>query len=135
MKDILEKLVGRRVTGLSVGDDESILAFDTDAGPIAFYAEGDCCSQSWFADITGVSCLLGREVRAVEVRDMDGYNADDGRSRQESDSACGFTLSTDAGRCDVVFRCSSNGYYGGWMERYTKALPANMRAITDDWQA
>ncbi len=135
MQDVLKDLVGRRVDGLSVGDAETVLAFATDGGPIAFHAEGDCCSTSWFADITGVSCLLGNVVRSVEEHELTGYHVDDGRTRHESDAANGFTVATDKGRCDVVFRCSSNGYYGGWMERYEGALPADMREIRDDWQA
>ena len=135
MSDVLKVLVGRRVDGLSVGDGETVLAFATDAGPIAFGAQGDCCSQSWFADITGVSCLLGSVVRSVETRDLTGYNVDDGRTRQESDAAYGFTVATDKGRCDVVFRCSSNGYYGGWIESYDGVMPSDMREIRDDWQA
>ena len=131
----INTLVGRKVTGLRVSTDESILAFDTDAGTIAFETEGDCCSTSWFADIIGVSCLLGSVVTSTEERDMDGYNTDDGRTRQESDCAYGFTITTYKGRRDVVFRCSSNGYYGGWMSPRGGALPADMRDITDDWQA
>lgn len=36
---------------------------------------------------------------------------------------------------DIVFRNSSNGYYGGSIELLKRELPEGMIAITDDWQA
>lgn len=131
----MKELVGRRIVGLSIGDAESVLAFFTDTDTIAYETLGDCCSTSWFADIVGVDALIGATVANVEELPLEDYNTEDGRSRQESDAAYGYKIRTERGYCDIVFRNSSNGYYGGWMELRTKPLPADMKPITDDWQA
>ena len=48
----MNELIGKKITGMWVSNDQSILAFDTDQGVIAYDAWGDCCSETWFADIT-----------------------------------------------------------------------------------
>lgn len=139
----MKELVGKTISGLSVNDDQSALRFDTKDGPITFNAVGDCCSQSWFADINGVDALIGGTVASVEEVGMDGYNVDDGRGRQEVDSAYGYKIATDKGNADVVFRNSSNGYYGGWLtlgkDQYGHELESSadekMTPITTDWSA
>ena len=131
----MKELIGKKITGLRINEDQSVLAFDTDQGVIAYDALGDCCSETWFADITGVSALLGGTVQtAVEVS-MDGYNVEDGRTRQEWDEAYGVKLTTEKGYADFVFRNSSNGYYGGSIELLKRELPEIMTAIEDDWHA
>ena len=102
---------------------------------IAYDAWGDCCSETWFADITGVGALIGGTVQTADEVSMDGYNVEDGRTRQECDEAYGYKLTTDKGYADIVFRNSSNGYYGGSIELLKRELPEGMIAITDDWQA
>jgi hypothetical protein len=131
----MKKLIGKKINGISINDDQSILSFDTDQGQVNYEAYGECCSESWFADITGVSALLGGTVATVEEVSMDGYNVEDGRGRQYEDAAYGYKLTTDRGYADIVFRNSSNGYYGGNLEDYKNALPDGMTAIADDWHA
>lgn len=131
----MKELIGKKVTGLLINDDQSVLAFYTDQGVIAYDAWGDCCSESWFADITGVSALLYGTVQTVDEVSMEGYNVEDGRSRQGYDEAYGYKLITDKGCVDIVFRNSSNGYYGGSIELMQRDLPEGMTEITDDWHA
>lgn len=129
----MTELVGKKVVGLSVSDGEDMLVFDTDAGPIAYDAVGDCCSTSWFADIVGTASILGGTVSGVEALDMP--DVEDGRTRQEYDRVYGYRVRTERGTCDVIFRNSSNGYYGGWISHHIGPPPAAMRPITGDWQA
>ena len=131
----MKELIGKKITGLRINEDQSVLAFDTDQGVIAYDAWGDCCSETWFADITGVGALIGGTVKTVACVNMNGYNVDDGRCRQDVDEAYGYKLTTDKGYADIVFRNSSNGYYGGSIELLKRELPEGMIAITDDWQA
>lgn len=132
----MEELVGKKILSLSVdGERQHILSFETSEGPISYYADGDCCSESWFADITGVSAMVGGTVSRVDEISMDGYNVKDGRGRQEDDMAYGYKIVTDKGYGDIVFRNSSNGYYGGSIGPHKGELPASMVPITDDWQA
>lgn len=131
----MKELIGKRIIGLSINEDQTILAFETDQGEIAYITDAECCSETWFADIVGVRALLGNTVVTAEDINMDGYNVDDGRGRQEFDRAYGIKLTTDKGYTDIVFRNSSNGYYGGSYYLLDNPAPENMTAITDDWQA
>ena len=131
----MKELIGKKITGLRINEDQSVLVFDTDQGAVGYKALGDCCSESWFADITGVSALLGGTVQTADEVSMEGYNVEDGRGRQESDEAYGYKLTTDKGYADVVFRNSSNGYYGGSIDTLRGEPPEGMTAIEDDWHA
>jgi hypothetical protein len=133
---IMKELIGKIITGLSVSVGEDVLAFEHQDGTRTIYdAYGDCCSETWFADITGVNALIGGIVISVDDVDMKGYNTDDGRGRQEEDEVYGYKIVTDKGYADIVFRNSSNGYYGGNVEFTARELPDGMIAITDDWSA
>jgi hypothetical protein len=130
----MNELIRKTITGLRINDDQSLLAFVHPDGTITSYAtEGDCCSETWFADITGVHYLLGCTVKEVEFVDLP--NIEDGRTRQDSDEFYGVNLTTDKGHTNIVYRNSSNGYYGGSIKLNTKALPEGMTSIIDDWQA
>jgi hypothetical protein len=96
--------------------------------------EGDYCSESWFADLVGVHNVIGREVISVETIPLPEWvNVEDGRTRQEYDEAYGLRISTDGGTCDVIYRNSSNGYYGGWCGEYvSRGLPTGCKEITED---
>ena len=131
----MKELIGKKIKSISISDDQSVLSFDTDQGRVAYEAWGDCCSESWFADINGVNALIDCTVLEVNEVSMDGYNVDDGRCRQESDEAYGYKIKTDKGYADIVYRNSSNGYYGGDMSIYNGELPENMKSIEDDWMA
>ena len=132
----MNELIGQTIKSIEVNDDESILAFRlSDGEVIAYITEGDCCSETWFADIVGVSALIGGTVKSVDTVDLDTYNVNDGRTRQEKDEAYGVKLTTDRGYASIVYRNSSNGYYGGDVSLYTNALPNGMVSITSDWEA
>lgn len=138
MTKLLDGLIGKRVTALFVSQGEEDLKFVTDDGDVKISTEGDCCSETWFADITGVDRLLNCTVQQVQDLEPDGYNVEDGRGRQEYDQAYGVRISTDRGDCDIVFRNSSNGYYGGCLAEfwnYPGREERKWREITDDWQA
>jgi hypothetical protein len=130
----MNELIGKTVTRLRVNEDQSVLAFDHPDGSSTAYATwGDCCSETWFADITGVSALLG--ARVLEVEAVDLPEVEDNRSRQNYDRFYGVKLRTSKGFVDIVYRNSSNGYYGGGAGLYDDAIPETMTTITDDWQA
>ena len=134
----MEELIGRVVRALYVSAGDGTMYFVTDGGVIAYETEADCCSESWFADVLGVEALLGHRVLAVAIDELpDGYDDSNARTRQEHDECHGYTITTAAGRTSIVFRNSSNGYYGGWLGAVQRpyAVPANARRITDDWSA
>lgn len=131
----MKELCGTTISRVRVSGDQRILSFETDRGAITYCAEGDCCSQSWFADIIGVDALIGGLVRDVEEIAMDFYNVKDGRCREEHDEAYGYRITTSKGRVKLAFRNSSNGYYGGWLKLHEGPLEEPMTEITDDWSA
>ena len=136
MRHSMDALVGKTVTALRVLNDESCLVVETTSGPLVFCVAGDCCSESWFADITGALNLIGGTVQTVEQAALPDYNCDDGRGRQEVDEVYGYRIATTKGHCVIAFRNSSNGYYGGWLSEVTEAPDGVWREITsDDWHA
>lgn len=132
----MEELIGKVVVGLRVGEGEEYLVFDHPDGTHTTYETyGDCCSETWFADIVGVDNLLCATVMEVEYMDIDGDECDE-RCRQEYDEHYGVKLKTNKGYVDIVYRNSSNGYYGGSIDLYTGTLPnIQFTQITDDWSA
>lgn len=129
-------LVGHTPTQLWVGPDEHVLRIQCGDVAVVANTDGDCCSESWWADIVGVKQMLGAEVTAAVVIDMPDV-LDDERSRQEVDKAYGVRVTTTRGVCDLIYRNSSNGYYGGWSEWEVAddATPPGFRQITEDWSA
>lgn len=138
MKGIGE-LLGVNVKRVEVDTDgQHYLRFVPQWGePITFVAEGDCCSESWFADVLGVGALFGEEITGVQILEMPDVDQADPRNRQESTDAYGFRLTTVKGQTTIAFRNSSNGYYGGWIER-AKSTPAKLTwepIVSDNWSA
>jgi hypothetical protein len=130
----LENLIGKTVTGIFVSPCRTYLFFDTSDGAVGYEVDGDCCSKSWFADLLGVDALLGGMVARFEpiALPQDGQE----RTRQEVDAVYGYTIVTDNGYATLAFRCSSNGYYGGWMHpAQPEARNRCSEQITDDWSA
>jgi hypothetical protein len=131
-------IIGKRVLELWVNEGEAQLYLVTDDGVFETVTYADCCSETWFADITGVAALLGGVVAKADVlAEQLGTDVEDGRTRQEYDEVYGYQITTNQGRCDIVFRNSSNGYYGGSFEGWTavSGVPESARRITDDWSA
>lgn len=128
-------VVGRTLIGIAVSQDgETTLRLTFADGETYVTTEGDCCSESWWADVVGAASCYGSTVR--EVREIELPNPDDNRTRQESDAAYGYDIVTDGGVVNLVFRNSSNGYYGGWAFDSPKEPETEWVAITgNDWRA
>jgi len=139
----MKELIGKTIRQILVSNDQQILVFFCDyRNFVAYEADGDCCSESWFADITGVEALIHCKVESVEEMPMEGYNVEDGRCRQDSDEAYGYKIKTNRGYADIVFRNSSNGYYGGTLipwdfdfMREEVRTSKDFEEIKKDWQA
>ncbi len=130
----MKELIGKTVVSLEVNECENVLVFNCTDDKVVYYAYGDCCSETWFADIVGVQCLLGATV--LDSQDISLPYVEDGRCRQEYDQFYGVKLMTDKGYVDIVYRNSSNGYYGGSIELCENDLAyETFREITDDWSA
>ena len=106
----MQELIGKTVTKLLINQTKTVLKFETDGGAVAYYVDGDCCSESWFSDITGVECLLGQKVLTSELVICDEIDDDDGWSFQDEDKIYCIKLITAKGHIDIIFRNSSNGW-------------------------
>lgn len=136
----MRELMGKRINEILIdADEQHYLVFKTDQGDIAYFAEGDCCSESWFYHLLGVDALLGHTVLSVEEV-WDGEDPPDEFSRQEVDRLYCVKLVTDSGYADIEFRNSSNGYYGGWLSMIDAAhddefVKTRFVPVTEDYIA
>ncbi len=133
----MKELIGKKINSIQIDENQETLFFNTDDGVIVYKTYGECCSDTWFADIIGVKALIGEIVNYVEDISMDFYNTDDGRCRQDYDEAYGVKLKTSKGTTDIIYRNSSNGYYGGdiYLMKDGSGIDFKKVDITDDWSA
>jgi hypothetical protein len=110
----MKELIGHKILDIEVGDNEISLRFTTDKNTIIYNACGDCCSESWFGEIISLDNLINHTIAQVEILSLPQYQ--DGHTRQEFDRIYGFGIATEAGHSNIIFRNSSNGYYGGSCE-------------------
>lgn len=134
----MDALVGKKIISVSINPDKTTLKFNLEAGPfnlpfIAFDAEGDCCSNSWFNNITGIANLLGEEVVEVESKAEPSESKPNTTDHGEEEmSYYGVTLKTKKGFCDIEFRNSSNGYYGGYLT-LNEGPTDDFKPVTEDF--
>lgn len=113
----LDVLIGKTIHKIYLNKERDVIAFVVDGEPYPFmyYAEGDCCSNSWFEHIDNVPALIDAIVTAIDSEhgDQQGKHGDD---VIEWDF---IKITTHKGKATLEFRNQSNGYYGGWLERIT----------------
>lgn len=130
-----EGVIGRTLTGIAVSQDgETTLRLTFADGEHYITTDGDCCSESWWADVIGAASNYGGIVQEVRAIDLP-YPADD-RTRQKEDCAYGYDIVTTKGVVNLVFRNSSNGYYGGEaFDTETPPQTAWTPIAENDWRA
>lgn len=115
----MKELIGSKIDRVIVENSMNYyIVFISGDKEYIYAAQGECCSESWFYHILGIDCLIGHTVQKVDEIDMG--EIDDGLTRQGYDKLYKITLTTESGYCDIEFRNSSNGYYGGWCS-YTES--------------
>lgn len=154
----IRDLVGANVDEIYWSD--RIVTFATDKGLISYQVYGDCCSSSYFHDMIGVKKLLENgpviDIESVNLKPGDPGHPDSPEFEDPDVQAVHDALQPDEGYDDDVvqvygyrittedptfgpvstvlaFRNSSNGYYGGWMERVKGTLDEKMLRLTDDY--
>ena len=108
-------LKGQRILSIDLGECNERITFHTDSQSFHFICDASCCSESWINHISGIECLLGEivlEVQEIELEEIqEGEKGHSGK--QECDQVLMYKIITEKGTCDIEFRNSSNGYYGG----------------------
>lgn len=114
----LKDLIGRKIVDIQINDEKDALKFVFESGlPIWLSAVGDCCSSSWFENLSGVEALIGHTINEVLDREMPPDQDNTGGPEYgECIRFYGWTFVTGYGRADLEMRNSSNGYYGGSIE-------------------
>lgn len=113
-----KELVGKVVTSVEVSDDKQVIRFNLmDDKPVIYCADGDCCSHSWFESIQGLDNLLYNMVLDVETKEEKIPDSPSKYGDDEVTVAYGYTIKTKDGYFDIEMRNSSNGYYGGSVEK------------------
>lgn len=108
-----QSLVGQTIIGVFVEADGSGIEFYTLTGVLVYETVGGCCSNSWIESVDGAD-LIGATIRSVEeVQISAAYDPPD---HYEYIQVYSWKLTSDKGYTDIVYRNSSNGYYGGWLQ-------------------
>ncbi len=143
-------LVGRTIRKVLIGEEKTVLAFELapeacdqkhedcvehpelglacavargQVDRMAFYTDGDCCSQSWIEHLQNADSLIGATVTSaedIEMGDVSDTYGPDNEAPQEHVQAYGVKVHA-LGRppLEFEFRNASNGYYGGSIEHTT----------------
>jgi len=138
---VFKNLIGKRITGIFLGNDAWTVVFRTTGGEYFRYdTENDCCNSVYINHITGVDAvgrgdsfdlLRGALVTGGEdkewTEDREWTEADGGKYGDIISDGF-FTLHTDRGYIDIEVRNDHNGYYGGRFEENEKV---NLENIED----
>ena len=126
MKELISKVVNK----VFISQYDEILVFETDSGIFQYRTSAECCSSTWFDSLTGFDSLIGAKILSVTKIEMEEISS-------ERDKHYGIKILTEKGHVDIVFRNSSNGFYGGSIVFVDDNLYnySDYKQITDDWEA
>jgi len=112
MRKELESYCGKVVRYFTF--EREVLTFQfQDGDTLKMFAQGDCCSGSWFEQIAGGEALAsGAVVKSIELIDLDKLIKNDEFDHLQF---YGVKIITSLGYADIDMRNSSNGYYGGFI--------------------
>lgn len=129
MKELFNKIV--QEVWIDSENQEYILFKCGRLEEVCYHGYGDCCSETYFSEINRLDNLIGHEVIGLEVIDQFPEDLPERESRQESDEIYGYRLKTKKGYAVIIYRNSSNGYYGGSAELVEK-IPKEVRMVKID---
>lgn len=119
---LFSSLFGKVISDVRVNKTDSVVQFLTECGETHYYfAEGDCCSESWFEKFEESSYLFtpkGQTPRTILDALVISCNCDQMATRQDEDKVqhVVFIYNTSYGSANTVvmnLRNSSNGFYNG----------------------
>jgi len=118
-KNLNEEIFGETLEGIYFSEDGSYMKIQTDKNVYCFDTEGDCCSHTYYHEVIGVPEGNVLEVESADA-DLPVLPDDDPDKDDECVQQYGINIKTTKGVVTIVYRNSSNGYYGGsssWIDR------------------
>jgi len=134
-----DALLGKTIVAVHTTAGRDAIGFVMASGEtLLFWAEGDCCSRSWFEHVTGLVHLLGAEITGIKDRPMgeaiETLSPEQKRAFHDRElKLYGWTIMTTRGYFDVEMRNSSNGYYGGYIGSVTAFDPSDYPKLEADF--
>jgi len=132
----MKELLGKKIKKIFIDEDsQTYLQFQTNKGNVNYVGYGDCCSETYFSDVNRLKNIIGQKViRVEEAKLFDEEKVSQQESRQGEDQIYGVRITTNKGTGLIVYRNSSNGYYGGSAD-YTEEIPKDIKMIEikKDW--
>jgi uncharacterized protein (TIGR02996 family) len=130
----LEKILDKTIYQINLMGSQDYLELIMEDGSKEYIAAyGDCCSDSWFYRIDNPQNIIGSPIIAFLEATIEDINIEDGLGRQDEDKAYAISIMTMKGICRIVYRNSSNGYYGGWVQMSEAPETTERLAIDSDW--
>jgi hypothetical protein len=144
----MDMLIGSKVLSVAVSEGQHRIKFEIEGGsPIIYDADGDCCSETWFAEINFSDDRVSFPIAVIACEKLEiplylqKLANEDNRSRQEYDQVYGEKIIFQDARgrnlyIEVIYRNSSNGYYGGDCSLSRMSGENSMwTEIVKDWSA
>lgn len=134
MYNDLDDLIGKIILEVRIDPENTYIQFLTDEEVLSYYTYGDCCSESWINHISGIQALLGEKILKIDEIEMPELNdGEEGFSgKQDVDKIYSYKMFTGNGVCELEMRNSSNGYYGGSLQRINK-IPYELKPLLKDF--
>jgi hypothetical protein len=122
-KLLFDPIFEKTIVDIHINEHKNFLKFIEDNGEEHVYnAEADCCSNSYLEGFVGLIPESG--IVFSEQKLSETYEAP--ASTQEYDQITPISISGKYGRFSFTLRNSSNGYYSGWLQYYTKSPDEKM---------
>jgi len=109
-REDVKNYIWKKISFFSFEPEVLTLEFEGDS-MLRLFAVGECCSHSWFEQISGEEAL---EKGAI-ILDFSFVSMGEIDTEEKYDCLrqYGLKIKTDKGYADIDMRNSSNGYYGG----------------------
>jgi hypothetical protein len=103
--------VGKTINAAMIGTSNDRMFWKVDGEWYDIYAEGDCCSASWFEHCDDGSVLQNAVLTSFESFSREPLKGEE--RDYETLQIDMLKFKTSKGYCTIEFRNSSNGYYSG----------------------
>ena len=119
-----KNLVGQRINGIFLGNDNWTLVFRTVNGRYFRYdTSNDCCNSVWINHMSGVNLIgsgnsfdLLRGALVLSAEDRGWSDNRDGGNEGDVIQDGFWCVITERGYIDIEVRNDHNGYYGGSLD-------------------